>query len=307
LRSAELTTTVDQLLTETCVCPTCRGELRWSATRATCPGCSQSFPIVDGIPVFALLHDDDHKREQAEQYFDAVQEDWEIERPWGGSALYGSLMLEKFRRSVAGIEQRLPGAVALVACAGSGMDAELLARTGARVIASDVSLGAMLRARERSRRHGIPLVPVVADAESLPFRDRGVDLTYVHDGLHHLRDPDLGLRELARVADGAASVSEPARAFVTDVALLAGIALHEEPAGNRVERLDPSQVEDAMRAAGLTVVGSERYAMFYRQDPGPLMRLLSRRRLLGGARSTVDAFNAALGRIGNKLSVRAVR
>ena len=164
-----------------------------------------------------------------------------------------------------------------------------------------------LRTRERARRHGIPLVPLVADAEALPFRDQGIELVYVHDGLHHLRDPELGLNEMCRIARGAISVSEPAKAFVTRIALAAGIALHEEPAGNRVERLDSIQVQEAMRAGGLRVVGTDRYAMFYRQDPGPLMRLMSRKRLVRPASSLISAFNVMLGEIGNKLAVRAVR
>lgn len=297
---------MDPILTDRCVCPGCHGQLDWSVARVRCPACGQSFPIVDGIPVFAVLHDR-YKRDQAELFFDTVSEDWEIERPWGGAALYGWLLAEKFRRSIEGIEDRVPGSVTLVVCAGSGMDSEFLARSGASVIASDLSLGAALRTRERAQRHGIPLVPLVADADALPFRDRAVDVTYVHDGLHHLSDPELGLREMARVARSAMSVNEPAKAFVTELALLAGIALHEEPGGNRVERLDPEQVQDSMRAVGMRVVGSERYAMFYRQDPGPLMRLMSRKRLRQPATAVVAGFNAVLGQIGNKLSVRAVR
>jgi SAM-dependent methyltransferase len=257
--------------------------------------------------VFVELHDDAHKREQADQQYDAVAEDWEIERPWSGPSLYGWLMLEKLRRSLVGIEDLVPRTVALVVCAGSGMDAELLARRGARVIASDISIDAALRTRERARRHGIPLTPLVADAEALPFADQSVGLTYVHDGLHHLRNPDLGLHEMARVASVAMSVSEPARALVTRVAIHAGLALEEEPAGNRVERLEIARVAAVMHAAGLRVVGAERYPMFYRHQPGPAMRVLSRSRLVGPARKTLSGAGDWIARFSNKLAVRAVR
>jgi SAM-dependent methyltransferase len=307
LRSAELTSTVDPLLTELCVCPACRDQLAWSATQIVCSGCGHHYPVVDGIPVFAVLHDDDHKRGQAEWQFDAVSEEWEVERPWGGVALYGWMMLEKFRRSIVGLEERLHGAVTLVLCAGSGMDAEFLARRGARVIASDLSLGAALRTRERAQRHGIKLIPLVADAEALPLRDRSVDLAYVHDGLHHLRDPAVGLWEMTRVTHNALSVSEPARAYVTKLAIKAGIALVEEPVGNRVERLEQRGVMGLLREAGMHVVGAERYAMFYRHEPGLWMRLMSRSRTRPLAQASIDVFNATLGRVGNKLAVRAVR
>jgi SAM-dependent methyltransferase len=299
---------VDQLLVDRCVCPSCREPLSWTETHATCEKCGQSYPIVDGIPVFALLEaDDEHKREQVGFMLDERSEEWEIERPRGGPGLYSWLMEEKFRRSIDGIEDRLPDAVALVACAGSGMDAEFLAQRGARVIASDLSLGAVRRARERARRHGVSLIPLVADVEGLPFGDGGVDVSYVHDGLHHLHDPEIGLREMARVAGSATSVSEPARAMVTRVAIRMGIALEHEEVGNRVERLDPDRVTDVLRASGMRVVAAERYAMFYRHEPGPAMRLLSRRSLLPAARASIEGFNAVLGQIGNKLAVRAVR
>jgi SAM-dependent methyltransferase len=221
--------------------------------------------------------------------------------------LYGWLMLEKFRRSLLGIEERIHGAVTLVLCAGSGMDAEFLARRGARVIASDLSLGAALRTRERAQRHGVELIPLVADAEALPFRDRSVDLAYVHDGLHHLRDPAVGLWEMTRVTHNALSVSEPAQASVTRVAIAAGIALIEEPVGNRVERLEAKGVIGLLREAGMRVVGAERYAMFYRHEPEMAMRLMSRQRLRPAAQASINVFNSLLGRIGNKLAVRAVR
>lgn len=257
--------------------------------------------------MFAVLHDDEHKRGQAEWRLDSVAEEWEIERPWGRAALYGWLMFEKFRRSVVGIESILPGALALVVCGGSGMDAEFLARRGARVIASDLSLSAALRARERARRHGVTLMPLVADAEALPFKDRSVDLAYVHDGLHHLRDPAVGLWEMTRVTHTALSVSEPARAWVTKIAIRIGISLVEEPVGNRVERLRPKRVIALLQEAGLTVVGAERYAMFYRHEPGVAMRLMSRRRLRPAAQFAITGFNKVLGGVSNKLAVRAVR
>ena len=74
-------------------------------------------------------------------------------------------------------------------CGGSGIDAEFLARQGASVIATDLSLGAVQRAVERGRRAELPIDAVVADAEHLPFADGSVDVVYVHDGLHHLYDP----------------------------------------------------------------------------------------------------------------------
>jgi SAM-dependent methyltransferase len=41
---------------------------------------------------------------------------------------------------------------------------------------------------------------LIASAESLPFRDESFDRVHFHGLLHHLRNPELGWREILRVA-----------------------------------------------------------------------------------------------------------
>lgn len=93
------------------------------------------------------------------------------------------------------------------------MDGEILARAGAEVVCEDISLGAAKRAPERARRHEVMVAPVVADVERPPFADRNLDPAYVHDGLHHLARPYVGLAEMLRVAGRAVSITEPADAY----------------------------------------------------------------------------------------------
>ena len=216
-------------------------------------------------------------------------------------------MAEKFRRSVRGVESRLPGATVLTVCGGSGMDAEFLAQQGAVVIASDLSLGAVARGVERARRSSLPIYAIVADAEHLPFADRSIDIVYVHDGLHHLTEPMVGLAEMCRVARDCVLVTEPSRAAVTALAVRLGVALAEEDAGNRVERLAIEQIAACLAEHGLIVVGVDRYAMYYQHEPGWAMRLFSRRRVFPLAWAAIVGFNRLLGSLGNKLAVRAVR
>ncbi len=301
------------------VCPACRGALAWSQAEGRCASCGRAYPVLDGIPVMLVersaaehdeiehLHGHQHKHQQAAFFDRELAEEFEITRPHGTPALYRWLLVEKFRRSMTGLEAAVPGATALAVCAGSGMDAELLARAGARVIAADISLGAARRARERARRHGLAIVPLVADVEGLPFADGSLDLVYVHDGLHHLEEPTRGLQEMARVAGRAVSVTEPARAAATALAVRLGLALEQEDAGNRVARLTPAEVADALRARGFEIVHAERYAMYYRHEPGRAFRLLSRPWLLPAVTAAWRAANAAIGRAGNKLTVSAVR
>jgi SAM-dependent methyltransferase len=161
--------------------------------------------------------------------------------------------------------------------------------------------------RERARRHGVALTPVVADARDLPFADRSFDVVYVHDGLHHLDDPDAGLSEMARVARQAVSITEPARAAVTAVAVQLGLALEREEAGNRVARFDVNELAGALRHLGFDVVEASRYAMYYRHHPGPVSRFLSRERVFSLAKSSLTAVNRLAGGLGNKVTVQAVR
>jgi SAM-dependent methyltransferase len=263
-----------------------------------------SFRLDDGIPVFS--EGSEHARRQA-AHFDHEDEEFEVTRPHGTTQLYAWLIEEKFRRSIAGIEGSVAGCTVLTVCGGSGMDAELLARAGAHVVSADISLGASRRARERALRYGLGLVPVVADAESLPFADRSFELVYVHDGLHHLEHPEEGLAEMARVARHAVSVTEPARASLTRLAVRAGLAAEREEAGNRVARLDPDEVAAFLRDRGFEIVRAERYGMLYRHHPGAPSRLLSRPRLLPPTVAALRAANAIAGSLGNKLTVQAVR
>ncbi len=301
-------------------CPACHGDLRAVDGHLACSSCGGAYPIVDGIPVFVATdsadhdeldhHGEGHDRHKVAQaaFFDRdALAEFEIERPGGRPSLYRFLMHEKFRRGIEPLGRRLDGWTALTVCGGSGMDAEFLAAAGAATISSDLSLGAARRAAERARRHGVPILSIVADVERLPFRDRSVDLVYVHDGLHHLADPNLGLAEMTRVAGRAVSITEPARAAVTAVAVRLGVAQDREDSGNIVARLDPESVGASLRRSGFRVLRVSRYAMFYRHHPGRFFALFDRPLPLAIARFAWRSANLVLGRIGNKLAVVAER
>lgn len=292
------------------VCLKCHGPLATTATQASCVDCGLAYELVDGIPIMCVLAESDpgtsYKRRQID-FFDSEAAEFEITRPQRQPRLYGWLMAEKFRRSVEGVAARIPGSTLLTVCGGSGMDAEFLARAGAHVIASDLSLGAVQRAVERGHRSGLPIAGVVADAEHLPFRDRSVDIVYVHDGLHHLSDPMVGVAEMCRVARDCVLITEPSLAKVTALAVRLGIAEEVEDAGNRVERVASARITDHLAAEGFIVCGAGRYAMYYQHDPGRWMRFFSRRRAFPIARRGLTTLNFVFGPIGNKIAIRATR
>jgi SAM-dependent methyltransferase len=310
---------IDEFL-ELLACPVCSGSLAVAsapAERLDCVSCGIEYPFHLEIPI--LLAPElrtrtaesptalEHKERQVAFFDQDPADDFGVTRPRGAPALYGWLLEEKFRRSVLGLEELLPGATALTICGGSGLDAEFLARAGARVILSDISLGVVLQARERARRYDVEIGLIVADAEALPFRTASIDIVYVHDGLHHLERPADGLAEMARVARRAVSVTEPAAAAVTNAAVRVGAAEAVEEAGNRVCRLTLGQIESELSARGFRALRPHRYAMYYRHWPGRAVRALSAPLLLPVAKTAFRVVNRTVGRFGNKLTVQAVR
>lgn len=299
------------------VCPDCHQDLAWEDGHVDCTACGARFPITQGVSVLLPSSSQsgsqqdtgsDQKLGQA-AFFDEGEggAEFEVTRPHGTPRLHRWLLEEKFRRSVDALEGTLAGGTAIAVCGGSGMDAEHLARAGASVICADISLGASLRAKARADRYSLPITPIVADAEHLPLRAESVDLAYVHDGLHHLERPEAGLVEMARVARRAVSVTEPAQAAVTRLAVRLGIALDREKAGNRVARIAPRACARELDRRGFSVIGVTRYAMYYRHVPGPVVRALSVRPMAPLARALYRLANLVLGRFGNKVSIRAVR
>ena len=287
------------------ICPRCGQDLDWRESRATCASCAFHSTSQYDVPVLTSTPDE-HKAQQA-RFFDEADEEFETTRPHGTPALYRWLLEEKFRRSLASLTWLFPGATVLTVCGGSGMEAEMLARRGGRVLVSDLSAHAAARAVVRGRRFGAELDAVAVDAESLPFADRAFDLVYVHDGLHHLQDPLVGLAEMARVARRAVSVNEPALARATEIAIRLRAAARVEDAGNVIARVDPGVIAERLAAAGFRVLRSERYGMYYKHEPGAVMRALSAPPLFHVTTTGIRAFNAVLSAIGNKSTVQAVR
>ncbi len=298
------------------VCPACHRDLSWADAGVQCTGCRRSYPVIDGIPVLTNDtgrahiddHDEiDHNAAQARHFDRPRSEEFETIRPRGTPRWHRFLLAEKLRLAMAPFRTSLPNSAVLCVCGGSGLDAEFMARAGATVISADISLGAARRAAARAQRFHLPILSIVADVDRLPFRDATVDTVTVHDGLHHLAAPQVGLDEMCRVARTFVSISEPSRATATSVAVRAGLALDREPAGNRVARLRIADLADALQRKGFVVTSAKRYAMLYRHEPGTPSTLLSLPVVYPLAKAAWRATNALLGRFGNKMVVVARR
>lgn len=83
---------------------------------------------------------------------------------------------------------------------GLGKLSILLARSGARVSAFDISEKSVEVAREQARAYGVDsqISFAVAAAESMPYPDASFDLAFGMAVLHHI-DPAKGATELARI------------------------------------------------------------------------------------------------------------
>jgi SAM-dependent methyltransferase len=193
----------------------------------------------------------------------------------------------------------------LVVCCGSGMEAEMVAQMGQRVIALDLSLDAVCRARERARRCGLQFDLVVGDAENLPFAPGAVDYLFVHDGLHHLPDPYRGVREMLRVARRAVVIAEPADAALTRLSVKLGISGEYEEAGNYVYRLRPEKLVEVFHACGLRKWRFRRNLVYYQPWTFPIYRWFERPPLFWLFRAGFFLTNLVLGRWGNSLRVAA--
>jgi ubiquinone/menaquinone biosynthesis C-methylase UbiE len=240
-------------------------------------------------------------------YEEECDPEFEITRPRYCGELYTHLIEYKFKTGCEVLGLELAGRTLLEICAGSGMISEKFARAGAIVTATDLSISAIIRARERARRYYFAATFAVADAERLPFPDRSYDLVSVHDGLHHLEHPERAVCEMARIARLAVLIMDPAAAGLTTAAIKLGIARRIEEAGNEVKRLQPLVLERILRDCGLKTIRWRRTLMYYPHQPGKWFRLLGTPPISKGARYLFDTSNLIFGKWGNKLALAALR
>ncbi|MDQ6722638.1 MAG: methyltransferase domain-containing protein, partial [Candidatus Dormibacteraeota bacterium] len=93
----------------------------------------------------------------------------------------------------------MPGMAALDVAAGNGNFAIAAARTGAKVVATDLTPRMVDWGRERSATEGLDIEWREADAESLPFTDGQFDVVASTFGAQFAPRPEVVAGELFRV------------------------------------------------------------------------------------------------------------
>lgn len=235
-------------------------------------------------------------------YFDQKGlSEFEITRPHGTGTLYEFLIGYKMWAMARLVGVSFSGQKLLNVCCGSGMEAEYFSMLGAQVMALDLSSVALQGAQERARRFEFPLKTIAGDAECLPFKSESFDFVFIHDGLHHLSEPEKSIKEMARVARKGIFFTEPADAFITCIAVKLGLSEDYEEAGNFVYRLHPRSLRSLFSEIGLNHPSFERYGMWYAHHPPRWFRLFENRVVFGIFKVCFYFLNTLFGRFGNKL------
>ncbi len=118
---------------------------------------------------------------------------------WRTTSL-GSLTENLEQRLILRLAGEVRGRAVLDVGCGDGALALTFSRNGAvRVVGCDSDPRMIARANAEGAGYGAPINYVLAKAEYLPFRDRSFDVVSIITVLTFVPDPDLALREIARV------------------------------------------------------------------------------------------------------------
>lgn len=138
----------------------------------------------------------------SEGYFDKVAEAWEAMRE---GFFPDELAVSALERA-----SLRPGALAVDVGAGSGFLTRRLLARGLRVIAVDRSEAMIEQLQKLPQGEGV-LEAIKAEATNLPLPSRIADYVFANMCLHHVEEPEAGIREMVRV------LSPGGRLVITDL------------------------------------------------------------------------------------------
>ena len=179
-------------------CPSCAGVIRLASVARSedaeimegelaCDSCKRSFPILRGIPRFALP-----EKVEADKAATAENFGWQ----WQHFVQSDELYADQFLGWIAPVKPEFfAGKIVLEGGCGKGRHTQLAANWGAREVIgvdlSDAVETAFAATRQLENAH-----IVQADIYHLPFA-RAFDFAFSIGVLHHLPDPRAGFRSLA--------------------------------------------------------------------------------------------------------------
>lgn len=178
-----------------------------------CSACSRAFSVDGGIPRLIGKSSQLNASEVATQDHVADQYD-QVRYKRASSIKYHEDTMQQL------IELAAPRGTILDDGCGTGAFLEFVRRRALpveRYVGIDVSGGMLAHAKRRLDATGDDHVLAQADACRLPFAANTFDIVYARALLHHLPEPALGLREIARVLKpgGLAVILDPNKTLVS--------------------------------------------------------------------------------------------
>src|SRR5256886_13836720 len=126
---------------------------------------------------------------KAEKYFEEVSRSWDVLR----KSFYG----DEVRDAVLAAAKVLPSDTVLDVGAGTGFLTEGAAKIARKVIALDFS--ETMTGESRMKLGGRNVEFKIGNVEQIPLRDASVDAVIGNMILHHCLNPDIAVRDMARV------------------------------------------------------------------------------------------------------------
>jgi SAM-dependent methyltransferase len=94
------------------------------------------------------------------------------------------------------------GELALDLGAGEGVYSLQLAKSGAEVVAADISIDSLKIVKKIAAYYGKSVLPAACDGQSLPFRSGTFDSVYCLETLEHMPDDERTIGEIHRILKG---------------------------------------------------------------------------------------------------------
>jgi len=101
-------------------------------------------------------------------------------------------------------------------------------------------------ARQAKLKEGIFDV-IIGDAENLPLRNCSFDIGFVYNGLHHLPDPYLAIRELERISREIIILIDIANPLLTKILNFLGLYCYEGHTHMKPNRLDNKKLREMLK------------------------------------------------------------
>lgn len=191
-----------------------------------------------------------HKKRQREFHDKEGLKEYNICRPHFGSRFFEYIWYRDLTIAAKLYPYEIKGKELLCVCCGNGFEAEFFSKLGANVTGIDISPGNITAAKERMKRFNFRARFLIGEAENPGFEDKSFDIVVAHDALHHLSDPAVGLKQMARIAKEGVIVIEPFKSFITPFLVRVGLQKKWEDSGNYVHRFSVSELRKIFSTSG---------------------------------------------------------